>query len=124
MGTDCRGKKYDIPPHAELDKLDKDIKRKSVKMCRLSKTVPNTWSNGSKSSYDPSNLDHVVASDHLVFKSWNNKSPVNESEENLTEGKSNVDVRGWVDQKTIAKQDKWIEQYSDHSYLYFEVERV
>lgn len=124
MGLDYRGKKYDIPAPAELNKLDKDLKVKSIKMRRLSKTTPNTWSNGSASNYSPSNLDHVVASDHLKFKHWTNKKPVNEPDESFKAGKSEVDVRGWVDKSTIKKQDKWIEKYSDHSYLLFEVEKV
>lgn len=124
MGMDYRGKKYDIPAHAELDKLDKDIKRKSVKMRRLTKSTANTWSNGSSSSYSPSNLDHVIASDHLTFKAWKSKEPINETTDTHVEGKSEVDVRGWVDQTTIAKQDKWISEFSDHSYLYFEINKV
>jgi len=39
---DCRGKKHDIPAEAELNKLDLDIKKKSIKMFRLSKMAPNS----------------------------------------------------------------------------------
>ncbi len=124
MGMNYRGRKHDIPASVELDKLDKDMKRNSVKMRRLGKTTPNTWSNGSTSSYTPSNLDHVVVSDHMAFKFWNNKMPVNEDPSDCPPGKSEVDVRGWVDQASIAKQDKWIKEYSDHSYLIFEVSKV
>lgn len=124
MGMDYRGKAHDIPAEAELNKLDLDAKRNSIKMSRLSKTTPNTWSNGSASSYSPSNLDHVVASDHLQFKLWDDKLPVNEDATSFVPGKSQVDVRGWVDESTIAKQDKWIDKFSDHSYLYFEVSKV
>ena len=124
MGMNYRGKKHDIPAAAELDKLDKDMQRNSIKMRRLSKTTPNTWSNGSNSSYKPSNLDHVIASDHMAFKFWNNKQPKNEKPADCPPGKSEVDVRGWVDETTIAKQDKWIRDHSDHSYLFFEVSKV
>jgi hypothetical protein len=93
-------------------------------MRRLPKTTPNTWSNGSESSYSPSNLDHVLAADHLEFKKFNNKNPVNEDDNAFVSGKSEVDVRGWVDESTVSKQDKWIEKFSDHSYLVFEVEKV
>ncbi len=124
MGMDYRGKKYDIPPVGEIEKLDHDIKRKSIKMRRLTKAAPHTWSNGSKSSYTPSNLDHVVVSDHLQFKMWNKKLPVNENPAEFAPGKAEVDVRGWVDQPTLPKQDDWIEKFSDHSYMFFEVEKV
>jgi len=124
MGMNYRGRKHDIPAEAELNKLDLDIKRKSVRMQRLIKSTPRTWSNGSSSRYNPSDLDHVIASDHLEFKAWSHKSPVNEENASHTIEKAHVDVRGWVDQSSISKQDKWIEDYSDHSYLYFEVQKV
>jgi len=121
MGMNYRGSKHDIPASAELNKLDKDIARKSVNMRRLSKSTPNTWSNGSGCRYAPSNLDHVIVSTHLVTSSWPNKRAVNEPQESFIAGRSAVDVRGWVDQGSIAEQDSWIEQFSDHCYLYFEV---
>jgi endonuclease/exonuclease/phosphatase family metal-dependent hydrolase len=123
MGMDYRGRSHDIPATAELEKLDKDMKRNSVLMRRLMKTAPNTWSNGSLSSYSPSDLDHVVASKHLKFASWDNKAAVNEGVASAA-GQSEVDVRGWVDSATVADQDAWIDALSDHSYLYFEVEKV
>lgn len=121
MGMDYRGKKHDIPAGAELDK---DFRIKSIKMRRLSKTTPNTWSNGSGSSYSPSNLDHVVASDHMTFNTWDNKNPVNEPDNIFAADKSEVDVRGWVDENTLSKQDAWINKFSDHSYLFFVVNKV
>lgn len=124
MGMDYRAKKHDIPATGELDNMDKDMKRKSVRMRRLTKTTPNTWSNGSKSRYSPSNLDHVVASDHLQFKMWDNKLPVNEDPADFVPGKSEVNVLGWVDEATVDKQDKWINKFSDHSYMLFQVSKV
>jgi hypothetical protein len=35
-----------------------------------------------------------------------------------------VDVRGWVNQQTAAAKDQWIRNFSDHSLLYLEVQRV
>ena len=35
-----------------------------------------------------------------------------------------VDVRGWVDEPSDAKKDAWAKKYSDHSLLYFEVQKV
>lgn len=124
MGMNYRGKKHDISAGAELDKLDKDFNKHSIKMRRLSKTTPNTWSNGSGSRYKPSNLDHVVASNHMTFKKWNNKNPVNEADNIFVTGKSEVDVRGWVDKNTLSKQDAWINKFSDHSYLFFAINKV
>jgi hypothetical protein len=124
MGMNYRGNQYDIPANAELDKLDKDIARQSVGMRRLTKTTPNTWSNGSNSSYPASNLDHVIVSQHLTTKLWANKLPANEDNNTFEEGKSEVDVRGWVDEPNLKKQDQWIEDFSDHSYLYFEISKI
>ncbi len=39
-------------------------------------------------------------------------------------GKAEVDVRGWTNQPTLAAKDKWIKDFSDHSLLYLEVQRV
>ena len=60
----------------------------------------------------------------MKFKLWNNKKPVNELKEDCPPGKSEVDVRGWVDEASIPKQDKWINEFSDHSYMMFHVSKV
>ncbi len=91
----------------ELKKLDVDAKK--VAMRRLTKNAPATWSNGSKSRYHPADLDHVVASDHLSFKSF---------------AGAEVDVRGWPALTATTEQDTWIRQYSDHGMLYLEVQKV
>lgn len=91
----------------ELQKLAKEAKK--AKMRSLVKSAPATWSNGSGSSMSPSNLDHVVAAEHLRFKAF---------------GDAQVDVRGWPKEPTVEKQDKWIADYSDHGLLYLEVQRV
>jgi len=96
-----------IEPTRELDKLDADAKKK--KMRRLTKTRPNTWSNGPGSSLPDSNLDHVIAADHLKFKQFT--------------GGAQVDVRGWASQTTDAAKAAWIKQYSDHSLMFFQVEK-
>ena len=93
-----------IEADVELKKLDKDAKR--VRMVRLAKSAPKTWFNGSNSSIPPSDLDHVVASDNMAFKSF---------------GEASVSVRGWVDEETSAGKDEWIRDYSDHALLYLEV---
>jgi len=105
------GMKYpfnkEIPSNIELQKLDREAKK--AKMRRLTKDEPASWSNGSTSKIPPSNLDHVVASDHLKFKAF---------------GAADVTVRGWPKQQGTAKQDKWIKDFSDHGLLFFEVQRV
>ena len=75
----------------------------------LTKDEPATWSNGSQSSLRPSNLDHVVAADHLEFKGFSG---------------AEVKVLGWPKLSTAASQDEWIENYSDHALLYFEVQKL
>jgi endonuclease/exonuclease/phosphatase family metal-dependent hydrolase len=93
----------------ELQKLDAFAVKVSMK--RLAKTHDNSWSNGSKSSLKPSNLDHVFASDNLTFRSFTRSDGT----------KAQVDVRGWASELSIPAQDAWIKEYSDHSMLYFEV---
>lgn len=97
----------DISPEDELVKLTKEAKKRNMRL--LSKSAPATWSNGSKSSIPDSNLDHVVAADHLVFTQFDG---------------NDVSVRGWAEKKTTQEKDEWIKQYSDHSMLYFEVHKV
>jgi hypothetical protein len=75
----------------------------------LEKSEPATFWPGSRSSLPPSNLDHVVASDHLKFRSF---------------GGVPVSVRGWPQEPTDAKRDKWTAKFSDHAMLFFEVQKV
>jgi hypothetical protein len=65
-----------------------------------------TWYNGS-SGYEPSNLDHVVVSEHMDVR--NQESVPN-----------SVSVLGWpkLDQ---SQWISWFSQYSDHAMLYFEI---
>lgn len=91
----------------EVQKLGEVAKR--AKMRVLTKDEPATWSNGSTSSTPASNLDHVIAAEHLVFKQF---------------AGSDVTVRGWPKEPTPAKQDEWIKNFSDHGVLYLEVQRA
>ena len=81
---------------------------------RLPKTFDLTFSNGSSSSIPDSNLDHVYASKHLRFAEF--EPPGGQRGE--------VDVRGWVNRRTVAQRDRWIDKHSDHSLLYLEVQKV
>ena len=75
----------------------------------LGKTAPNTWWPGSNGSYEPADLDHVVAAKHLKFKKFAGKP---------------VEARGWVEASTDSAKDAWVKKYSDHALLYFEVQKV
>ncbi len=99
--------KRNIDPGDELVKLNAEAARFDMRI--LTKDEPHTWSNGSKSKTPPSNLDHVVAANHLGFLPFNG---------------ADVTVRGWPKEPTPAKQDSWIASYSDHGLLYLEVQRV
>ena len=103
----------DIESTTELKRWDSRAK-KYYDLRRLIKTHDVSWSNGSTSSIPDSNLDHVYASEHLKFKQFNK----------VGGGKADVSVRGWVNTKTIAEKDKWIKDYSDHSLLFLEVQKV
>lgn len=97
----------DISADDELVKLSKQAGKRKMRL--LTKSASNTWSNGSKSSIPDSNLDHVVAADHLVFTQFDG---------------SDISVRGWAEKKTTQEKDDWIKQFSDHSLLFFEVHKV
>jgi hypothetical protein len=98
---------HNLQPTDELAKLKGEASRVGMRV--LSKDVTATWSNGSTSSTPPSNLDHVVAADHLTFRQFSG---------------SEVTVLGWPKESTPAAQDAWIKSYSDHGQLYLEVQQV
>jgi len=71
----------------------------------LAKTAEVTWRGGGKMR---SNLDHVVASEQITFEQA---------------GGAEVEVRGWP-QLPEAEQEEWVEKFSDHALLYFEVSKA
>jgi endonuclease/exonuclease/phosphatase family metal-dependent hydrolase len=101
-----------IAAEIELRKADRYGNRASIKMRRLAKTHGATWFNGSGSSFPPSDLDHVFATTNLQFRAFAVPGGADPLE---------VGVRGWVDEATDSKKDNWIQRYSDHALLYFEV---
>lgn len=109
MGMDLTYSKKDITGVEEIDRLRKRLAHRSVAMSILDKSQGATFWPGADSGCDPSDLDHVVAADHLDFKKF---------------GDVSVDVRGWVDEPTDAKKDAWTQKFSDHALLYFEVQKV
>lgn len=96
-----------ITPVDELAKLAKEAAAKKMRF--LAKSAAHTWTNGSTSKMPPGNLDHVIAADHMKFRSF---------------GGAEVEVRGWPQLSTAAERDKWVNDYSDHAMLYMEVQRV
>jgi endonuclease/exonuclease/phosphatase family metal-dependent hydrolase len=107
MGMEYFFKAHNILADVELKKIEAIAKKRQMRT--LTKSHPHTWSNGSTSRLKPSNLDHVVAADHLKFKKFKG---------------ADVSVMGWPEQPTPAEQDAWIKRFSDHGILYFEVQRV
>lgn len=69
----------------------------------LSKDHPNTFFNCTNGTYPPANLDHVFASNSVQIMKNNG---------------SEVCVLGWPQEQD---KDSWIEDFSDHAILYFEV---
>lgn len=96
-----------IAPDDELTKLGMEAARSNMHI--LKKSAPHTWWNGSGSNMPPSNLDHVVAANHIPFRLF---------------GSSEVDVRGWPTLATPAERDQWIHDHSDHAMLYLEVNQA
>ena len=109
MGMNLTYSSKDISGGEEIDRLEKRLAHKSVAMSILDKSHTATFWPGSKSSFAPGGLDHVVAADHLNFKKF---------------GGFSVDVRGWVDEPTDAKKDSWTKSFSDHALLFFEVQKI
>lgn len=105
MGMNLTYSPKDVSGAEEIERLRKRAAKRD--MVILDKRGPSWWP-GSKSSYSPSNLDHVVAADHLNFKLFGGKP---------------VDLRGWPEETADAKKDKWVERFSDHALLYFEVQK-
>jgi hypothetical protein len=97
----------DISAEVEIEKLKKMTAR--YKMRVLAKDSPASWWNGPESSLPPSNLDHVIAANHLKFTKF---------------GDAEVSALGWPKEASPAKQGQWIEKYSDHALLYFEVQEA
>jgi exonuclease III len=105
------GMKYpfqkNIDPSFEVKKLEADAKKAGMR--RLIKNKPATWWNGPVGKFEPSDLDQVVAVDHLNFKQI---------------GGADIDVRGWPALGSESEQDAWIKSYSDHGLIYLEVQKA
>ncbi len=109
MGMDYYRSNNDISKEREVEVVT--TKFKSRKMVALKKTHPNTFYNGSNSNYPPSNLDHVFAAGHLVFRSIDDQD-------------SKILVDGWAQLDSDEEKDDWIAEFSDHAPLIFTLEAV
>lgn len=107
MGMTLNFSDKDLTAEEEIARLK--ARCSSRRLTILEKNEPATFWPGSRSSLPPSNLDHVVASDHLKFRNFNGVP---------------VSVRGWPQEPTDAKRDKWTAKFSDHAMLFFEVQKV
>jgi hypothetical protein len=97
----------DINASTVLMRWDNRVTR-YYNMRRLTKTVEATYWGGSHLDEPASNLDHAFATKHLKFREFNRKE---------------VLVTGWVDED-VTDRDTWTSNYSDHSLLFFEVQKV
>jgi len=107
MGMNLTYSDKDVGASEEIERLRKRAEKRGMKV--LGKAHELTYWPGSSSSYNPGNLDHVVAADHVQFKSF---------------GGNPVDIRGWPEKSTDAQKNAWAKKYSDHAILFFEVQKV
>jgi hypothetical protein len=107
MGMNLTFSTKDLSAGEEIARLE--ARCPSRKLAVLDKSEPATFWPGSTSSLAPSNLDHVVASDHLTFRDF---------------GGAVVSVRGWPQEPTDEAKDEWAATFSDHAMLFFEVQKV
>ncbi len=112
MGLDFKyyqaatGQPYDrveVSADRELQRVSWLASKNSMQL--LSKTHDVTWRDAAGKK---SNLDHVVAANHLQF---------------TQQCGHDVRVEGWVDEPP-DQQAQWLLDYSDHSMLFFKVRKV
>ena len=102
----------DFSAEEEVERLGIWAEKRGMKLMIKDKTLVDglekeiTWYNGS-SGYVPTNLDHVVASDHMDIRSAIN-------------GPNNISLFGWP-KLPLSQWNNWFTQFSDHALLYFEV---
>lgn len=105
MGMDYTFSDSDIAAPQEIEHLTKAAAHSSRQMRVLEKNSPATWTSAGGSLPD-SDLDHVVAADHLTFTQFNGKP---------------VDARGWPQLSPPQRAD-WVRDYSDHALLCCEIQ--
>jgi endonuclease/exonuclease/phosphatase family metal-dependent hydrolase len=107
MGMNLKDSTYDVSAEEEIARLARRFGRYGMR--HLAKTHGTTFNNGSKSSYDPADLDHVFATSNLCF---------------ADQGGADVHVGGWALIDDVAERDQWIAEFSDHAPLRFVVRGV
>lgn len=101
--TGRRLDRVEVSAGQELDRLRYEAGKRGMRV--LAKSHAMTWRSQGELRSD---LDHVVAAEHLRFKRF---------------GSAEVDVRGWPTLPDDDAQRKWNEDFSDHALLYFEVQK-
>ena len=100
----CTFMRLDLSAAEEIARLSRWAARRNMTL--VAKDEPATWWNGGD-TYDPSDLDHLLASEHLDIR--------------RQDGSPGVSVIGWPQVPQGAALDAWLEECSDHAMLYFEV---
>lgn len=108
MGLNLTFSQNDLTGPEETARIDKILGGKD--MHRQPKTHGATFNNGSKSSYDPADLDHVYASSNCDFVP-------------LADG-SHIRIAGWAEEPDQASTDAWIAKFSDHAPLIFTLQNL
>ena len=106
MGMNLTFSDKDFDAEEELKRFDKLVSANTYGLKRLSKSHNLTYR--SESGSLKSDLDHVYASKHLNF-----------AESDQVE----VHVKGWPEKASEEDKVDWIQAYSDHAMLYFEVKQ-
>ncbi len=109
VGMNLSFSKSDIELQDELERLGTMYGSSRDGMPIREKTHPNTFWNGPGSSDPPSDIDHVAAAAQIQFAQV---------------GGADVEVKGWPEETTPARQAKWIRDFSDHALLRFRVTGV
>lgn len=109
VGMNLTFAKSDIELEEELERLSTMYGSARDGMPIREKTHDVTFWNGPGSSDPQSNIDHVAAAGQIQFKQV---------------GGADIEVKGWPEETTPAKQGKWIRDFSDHALLRFRVTGV
>lgn len=105
MGMNVTYADNDSDGKEEIDRLSKRFKESGMTL--LDKDATATWMN-TGNRYPPSDLDHVIASDHLQVTGLN--------------GEENLSVLGWPTLTSPAEKVAWVEEFSDHALVLGEVQ--
>jgi endonuclease/exonuclease/phosphatase family metal-dependent hydrolase len=122
MGLNVTYADNDMTGVSEVARYERVLARGDMRW--LPKSKPHTWWNGPDGSYDPSDLDHVFASDHLLFKDCGSAQlPAGAEVAAAAEPnpRARLEVRGWPEMNTDAQKQTWINRYSDHALLFGKV---